>query len=52
MPFRKLLWIILDGIHDVKESIVLEVHPGSGIGALQQANLHRLQRAANPLVKH
>lgn len=50
MPFRKLLWIILDGIHDVKERIVLEVHPGRGVGALQQANLHRLQRATNPLM--
>jgi hypothetical protein len=42
MPFRKLLRIILDGIHDIKECIVLEVHPGSGVGALQATNLHSL----------
>ena len=44
--------IILDGIHDVKERMMLEVHPGSGVGALQATNLHRLQRATNPLVEH
>ena len=52
VPFRKLLRIILDGIHEIKESMMLEVHPGSGVGALQQANLHRLQRATNPLMEH
>ena len=46
MPFRKLLRIILDGIHDVKECIVLEVHPGSGVGALQATNLYNLSTSA------
>ena len=42
MPFRKLLRIILDGIHDIEERMMLEVHPGSGVGALQATNLHSL----------
>ena len=52
VPFRELLRIILDGIHDVKERMMLEVHPGRGVGALQATNLHGLQSAANPLVEH
>ena len=52
MPLREFLRIILDGIHDVKERMMLEVHPGSGVGALQATNLHSLQSAANPLVEH
>ena len=52
MPFRELLRIVLDGIHDIEERLMLEVHPGSGVGALQATNLHSLQSAANPLVEH
>ena len=42
VPFRELLRIILDGIHDIEERLMLEVHPGSGVGALQATNLHSL----------
>ena len=42
MPLREFLRIILDSIHDVKERMMLEVHPGRGVGALQATNLHSL----------
>ena len=50
MPFGKILWIIANGVHNIHERSMLEIHGRSRFGCLQTPDLDSTEQIAQVLV--